>query len=82
MEETIKKRQVEIMLVELIEVVEIDVYEESGIKTHWLVKKDNVYVNGSTQITHKNALRFFELYCEMEGKQREEKLIKKSIIKK
>ena len=82
MEETIEKRQVEIMLIELIEVKIIDIDTESGFKTYWKINVDNIYVSGSTQITHENGIKYFNAICKLKGKVNEEKLIKKSIIKK
>ena len=82
MEKTIEKRQVEIMLIELIEIKAIDVETEGGFKTYWKVHVDNIYVSGSIQITHENAIKYFNAICKLNGKTNEENIIKKSIIKK
>ena len=82
MEKTIKERQVEIMLIELIEVKAIDIETEGGFSSHWKVRIDNDFVSGSVQMTHEKAIKYFNAICELKGQTTEEKLIKKSIIKK
>lgn len=82
MEKTIEKRQVEIMLIELIEVKSIDIDTESGFSNHWKIKIDNNFVAGSVQLTHEKAIKYFNAICKLNGKTNEENIIKKSIIKK